>query len=128
MGRTKRRRPAKVVIRRIDTGEIVDVVRPGKITHPRRQKRPRRRPRGFAASLDRAARDAGYEDYAAYLLSPRWRSLRARVLDRDTRQCQDCGGRTALQVHHLRYRLGREQLEDLTTLCQSCHRRLHLTR
>lgn len=33
MGRTNRRKPAKVVVKRIDTGEIVEIVRAGKFTH-----------------------------------------------------------------------------------------------
>ncbi len=53
--------------------------------------------------------------------------LRKRVLDRDGWKCQCCGSRKDLQVHHhvRRSQLGPDDLENLITLCASCHRRQH---
>lgn len=65
----------------------------------------------------------GFPDYATYLESPLWRSVRASVLARDRRRCL-CGKR-ANQVHHRRYdeqTLRGETLEHLVSVCRPCHR------
>jgi 5-methylcytosine-specific restriction endonuclease McrA len=58
-----------------------------------------------------------------------YKSLRHRVLERDKWHCQDCGSSKDLQVHHLRRRskLGDDSLDNLITLCDSCHRKRHTT-
>lgn len=62
----------------------------------------------------------------AYLRSPAWQSLRNQVLYRDRRQCQTCGCKTRLNVHHITYKnLGAEPLDNLVTLCDTCHTALH---
>jgi len=50
-----------------------------------------------------------------------------QVLGRDSWRCQDCGSASQLQVHHLRFRsaLGDDDIENLITLCFSCHERIH---
>lgn len=73
--------------------------------------------------------------YDAYLLSPVWRTKRARVLERANGYCEGCGERWATQVHHLRYPQGctpgsaewiaREKLFDLRAICQLCHVDVH---
>lgn len=68
--------------------------------------------------------------YRKYLLSPQWRGLRQRTLERDGHTCQRCGenGRPGneLDVHHLDYtRLYNEDLNDLVTLCRNCHGDTH---
>lgn len=64
--------------------------------------------------------------YDAYLLSPQWRDLRAKVLARDAYQCNGCGAGRATQVHHLTYaRVGREMLFDLVAVCDRCHDAIH---
>jgi 5-methylcytosine-specific restriction endonuclease McrA len=61
--------------------------------------------------------------YRAYLRSPQWQAMRARVLARDHYRCVRCGSRRQLEVDHLTYgRLGREWLSDCQTLCRPCHR------
>lgn len=54
--------------------------------------------------------------------------LRKQVLERDSWRCQNCGSSENLQVHHIqsRGRLGADTLENLTALCASCHRDVHL--
>jgi 5-methylcytosine-specific restriction endonuclease McrA len=76
-------------------------------------------------TLDRKARAGGFRDYRSYLKSRYWRRLRRLVLERDEFTCQRCGTATDLTVHHWRYDIGREQLEDLITVCPSCHDRMH---
>jgi hypothetical protein len=64
------------------------------------------------------------ESYAAYLASPEWKKIRARVLKRDGKRCQHCSAK-AQCVHHISYDepviIG-ERDEDLISLCNSCVR------
>ena len=50
-----------------------------------------------------------------------------QVLERDSWRCQNCGRASQLQVHHLRFRsaLGDDDIENLITLCFSCHEKIH---
>lgn len=67
-----------------------------------------------------------------------WGEVRALVLARDAWACQGCGRKGSLQVHHMSYRSmtnwhspfdGHEYVashpDDLVTLCQRCHFRVH---
>jgi hypothetical protein len=64
--------------------------------------------------------------YRGYLRSPEWAKLRTAVLLRDGNQCNHCGSDCNLHVHHLTYdRRGDECLNDLITLCATCHDREH---
>ena len=65
-------------------------------------------------------------------LKAAWARRRQAVLRRDGRRCTECGSAGALEVHHLvgslRQDLRRAQLspvEDLQSLCRSCHVELH---
>ena len=75
------------------------------------------------ASLSRW-RWATYDDY---LRSGVWRSKRARALRRAGGACQVCNAQDRLQVHHREYegRWGQEPDDDLTVLCDDCHRLYH---
>lgn len=58
--------------------------------------------------------------------SPEWRRLRVKVLERDGHRCSRCPATMTLHVHHLTYvRFGGESLNDLVTLCESCHEKEH---
>lgn len=67
--------------------------------------------------------------YNAYLKSRKWKAICVKVKTRDGHRCRLCNvpeGRAKLEVHHRTYeRLGDEDLNDLTTLCETCHRRFH---
>lgn len=64
--------------------------------------------------------------YGYYLQSDHWQALREKALVRDNYKCQNCGSQDELQVHHLAYGKGGDDvLEDLTTLCSDCHSELH---
>src|ERR1700724_750294 len=56
--------------------------------------------------------------------------LKQSVLEGDGWRCQCCGAPKGLQVHHLvrRSKPGCDELNNLITLCASCHRQLHNTR
>lgn len=65
-------------------------------------------------------------DYDDYLKTPWWVSIRRKRIEQDNYKCVDCGVSRDLEVHHLTYeRIGRENLEDLVTLCKDCHRTRH---
>jgi 5-methylcytosine-specific restriction endonuclease McrA len=53
--------------------------------------------------------------------------LRQQVLERDGWRCQNCGSPRDLHAHHLakRSKLGDDALDNLITLCATCHRRQH---
>jgi 5-methylcytosine-specific restriction endonuclease McrA len=53
--------------------------------------------------------------------------LRRQVLERDGWRCQKCGAANALQVHHMKARsqLGGDVMQNLITLCTSCHGKRH---
>lgn len=67
-----------------------------------------------------------YHKYYEYLLTEEWRNLRERVFARDNGVCVICKINQAKEVHHLHYRtLYKETLDDLQSVCTSCHRDIH---
>lgn len=83
--------------------------------------------RAFKGAKGRKKRPAQPSAYQRYLRSPEWRKRRRAALERDRHACQWCGCRYRLQVHHLTYeRFGNERLEDLVTLCDDCHKGVHV--
>jgi 5-methylcytosine-specific restriction endonuclease McrA len=56
-----------------------------------------------------------------------YQELKRQLLQRDNWRCQACGSRTALEVHHLKFRShqGEDTEQNLITLCTSCHRQIH---
>jgi 5-methylcytosine-specific restriction endonuclease McrA len=67
-----------------------------------------------------------WSSYKEYLDSDVWRNIRCEALARDHGRCRDCGVE-ASEVHHIAYPevLGREDLDDLVSLCHACHERRH---
>jgi hypothetical protein len=64
--------------------------------------------------------------YCVHIQSIAWKQLRDTTLRRDKYRCQDCLNQIHLQVHHRTYaRLGAERIDDLETLCETCHRKRH---
>ena len=61
--------------------------------------------------------------------SGQWERNRLLVLDRDGHRCADCGSTHRLHVHHLREwdqnDPSTHELNNLLTVCASCHRRRH---
>lgn len=69
------------------------------------------------------------EKYHAYLQSPEWRAKRLKVLQRDNFICQGCLTEPATQVHHTTYEhIFDEQLFELVSICDCCHKRAHKDR
>lgn len=65
--------------------------------------------------------------YTAYLVSDTWYRKRKEAMQRDGWKCQICESKKDLQVHHMSYEhLGEdEEINDLITLCRSCHEEVH---
>jgi 5-methylcytosine-specific restriction endonuclease McrA len=57
----------------------------------------------------------------------RYEDLRQQVLRRDRWQCQSCGTKSNLEIHHSKFRShSGEDLEgNLITLCSACHAGIH---
>lgn len=71
-------------------------------------------------------------DYAAFLESDTWQTMRQKRLAIDNYKCQFCGsgGSTdnPLQIHHFGYKnaCGSEDVfRDLVTACRRCHTLIH---
>lgn len=76
-----------------------------------------------AAQRTRSRRQVYREEY---LSSDHWLATAKDARARAGQQCQDCGKKTRLDVHHLTYaRLGEELDADLMALCRTCHRARH---
>lgn len=61
-------------------------------------------------------------EYSEHLKSAEWAQRRVRRLARSGHQCEACGCRERLHVHHLTYaRIYNEDIDDLMTLCQLHH-------
>ncbi|MGH2924728.1 MAG: HNH endonuclease [Solirubrobacterales bacterium] len=56
-----------------------------------------------------------------------WKSLRARALLRDGGRCVVCGTTRQLEAHHVVpvAKGGRDELVNLETRCEDCHRATH---
>jgi len=67
-----------------------------------------------------------WDRYNSYLKSEDWIRKRKLVLLRDHFLCQSCYVTRATEVHHLTYDfVGNEPLFCLTSLCRSCHDKVH---
>ena len=65
-------------------------------------------------------------EYAEYLKSEHWQSIRVKALERADNKCQLCSSEVMLQVHHNTYKnRGNEKLTDLVVLCRGCHSKFH---
>lgn len=91
-----------------------------------------RQPKIFAPIRDdwsirrRLLASLGFKDYASYLASDIWSSIRLSVMKRENWTCQVCG-LPAKDVHHRRYTRGNllgllgKDLRHLYALCRTCH-------
>lgn len=73
--------------------------------------------------------------YQELLLTEPWKRKREEILNRDKRQCCNCGAKGQLQVHHRQYHIHPVTGEKrypweyanvyLITLCDQCHMKGH---
>lgn len=70
-----------------------------------------------------------YTPYADQLNTPEWKAFRQFIFIVRGKQCEKCGRRDRLQIHHLRYITGRRAWEylpfDVLVLCDACHKKMH---
>lgn len=60
--------------------------------------------------------------YEVYLQTEEFDRIRQKVFARDGNKCVICGSTDGIEPHHLTYRnTYHENLDDLITLCRSCH-------
>ena len=65
-------------------------------------------------------------EHEIYLKTDKWQLIRDKVLARDHETCQKCK-KVGWVVHHLTYaRWRNERLADLMTVCDECHKLIHL--
>lgn len=63
-----------------------------------------------------------------YLSRAHWRTIRVKKLLAVGEQCERCGSKALLQVHHKNYAsLFNESLDDLEVLCAKCHAQERMT-
>jgi DNA-directed RNA polymerase subunit RPC12/RpoP len=64
--------------------------------------------------------------YQSYLNTDHWKEIRERILEQRGYECENCGSKDNLQVHHLTYaNIWNEKDEDLMLLCKHCHHEIH---
>jgi 5-methylcytosine-specific restriction endonuclease McrA len=110
--------------RRLSDDGVVALEEDGRIIIRRSLRRKRRKSRSIA---DQALAEQGPRKmlYSLYLKTSHWRRIRERTLQRDRRRCVRCQ-KKATDIHHLTYvRLGREDLNDLVSVCRDCHLKVH---
>lgn len=69
-------------------------------------------------------------NYIDQLKNPKWQKKRLEVFSRDNFSCAHCSNEEeTLHVHHKKYLKNKmaweSPLEDLVTVCESCHKKLH---
>lgn len=74
----------------------------------------------------RVKKDKDRSQYHEYLKSKEWETFRQKALDFYGRDCTKCKSKQRLQVHHKTYKnIFKEELEDVTILCETCHEKVH---
>jgi len=64
--------------------------------------------------------------YNNYLKSQEWYILKNLALKYSNYKCSKCGETENLNIHHLNYNnIGNEEISDLITVCNSCHKEFH---
>ena len=54
-----------------------------------------------------------------------WKTKRAEILARDGHRCRICGAEKYLHIHHRDGDRTNDSADNLVTLCEQCHRRVH---
>lgn len=64
--------------------------------------------------------------YRKYIQSDRWQAFASKRKAAVGNRCQLCNDEGALHAHHRTYaRLGHEDDDDVTVLCERCHEKVH---
>jgi hypothetical protein len=54
-----------------------------------------------------------------------WKALRRQILERDGERCTLCGASERLHIHHVNLNRTDDNPDNLLTLCEICHARIH---
>lgn len=77
----------------------------------------------------RSERARWWQQYHAYIESPRWKKTKERIMRERGVSCERCGvsgSVVKVQLHHVSYaNMGHERDEDLKLLCGPCHQLMH---
>ena len=77
-------------------------------------------------TVSKKAEEQTFIEYKKYMESAEWIAKRNMALRRDGFVCKRCGSAKNLNVHHITYKnLGHEEMDDLVTLCETCHEYIH---
>ena len=61
-------------------------------------------------------------EYQEYIKSTQWKHIRQTMLKLKNHQCERCGRKNNLEVHHKHYKnFKKESFSDLELLCKPCH-------
>lgn len=67
--------------------------------------------------------------YQQELKRPEWKAFREQVLEERGRECEKCGSKNHLEIHHTKYyrahRPWEYDINDVMVLCSECHQLLH---
>ncbi|WP_354005557.1 HNH endonuclease [Paenibacillus polymyxa] len=68
-----------------------------------------------------------FTTYKDYLGGRHWQNVRKRFAESKFKnECNVCKSKNKLNLHHKSYkRVGKERLNDLVYLCESCHNKAH---
>ena len=62
--------------------------------------------------------------FKQYLLSPEWKILESKALNRANYRCEKCGSENNFKCHHKSFKnLYKETFDDLIVLCDRCKKR-----
>jgi len=67
-------------------------------------------------------------DYATFLKTSYWRAIKEYCHKRAYSECEACGSKDNIEVHHMTYKHARRELfylDDLIVLCRRCHAEAH---
>jgi len=71
-------------------------------------------------------REKNKAEYRKYLKSEHWQSFREKAINHYGDACCLCGSNEKISVHHLTYKnRGHENINDVTVLCDRCHKEIH---
>lgn len=68
------------------------------------------------------------ETYQEYLETPLWKTIRRRVFKIKGKECEGCGSKIRLQIHHSVYSqrvFTGSSLNGLRVVCSHCHEEIH---
>lgn len=99
-----------------------------KIRLEKQSNNPKFKNKSKKKKLSKQVKSLTQKPYKEFLKSKYWKNVRSIILKRDSYLCQNCKSSKNLHVHHLTYDnhfREHEKLNDLVTLCKSCHEKEH---